>query len=292
MFHIIKKRKIYYIISLAIILIGMVSLLTKGLNLGIDFTGGNIVELQFKKSVTAESVRAVLAEYKLADSKVQTSGENTYLIRTHALTQEESDKAFNAISEKLGGATVLRNELVGPVIGKELTRQAILALAIASVLMILYITWRFEFLQGISAIGALLHDVLVMVGMASLLQIEIDSTFVAAVLTIIGYSINDTIVIFDRIRENMRKSRKEDLADLVNKSLWQTMARSINTVLTVVFVLVALLLFGGSTIHNFVSLLLIGVISGAYSSIFNASPVWFDLRRIQKERKASAKATA
>ncbi|GAB6181105.1 protein translocase subunit SecF [Desulfotomaculum defluvii] len=292
MFHIIKTRKIYYIISLAIIIVGLVSLFTRGLNLGIDFTGGNLVELQFEKAVAVEQVRTTLAEHDLADSKVQTSGENTYLIRTHALSQEESDKAFNAISEKLGGATILRNDLVGPVVGKELTRQAILALVVASVLMVLYISWRFEFLQGIAAIGALLHDVLVMVGFASLLQIELDSTFVAAVLTIIGYSINDTIVIFDRIRENTRTNRKEELADLVNKALWQTMARSINTVLTVIFVLVALLLFGGVTIQNFIALLLIGVISGAYSSIFNAGPVWFDLRRMQRARKAAAKASA
>lgn len=292
MFHIIKSRKIFYVISLVIILVGLVSLFTQGLNLGIDFTGGNFVELKFKQAVTADQIRSALAEHQLEDSKIQTSGENTYIIRTHALSQAESEKDFNAISEKLGGATMLRNQLVGPVVGKELTRQAILALAIASILMILYITWRFEFLQGISAIASLIHDVLVMVGFASLLQIEIDSTFVAAVLTIIGYSINDTIVIFDRIRENMRINRKEELADLVNKSLWQTMARSINTVLTVVFVLVALLLFGGSTIHNFISLLLIGVLAGCYSSIFSASPIWFDLRQMQKARKAAEKATA
>ncbi|WP_333871189.1 protein translocase subunit SecF [Desulforamulus putei] len=292
MFHIIKTRKIYYILSLAIIILGIVSLLTRGLNLGIDFTGGNLVELRFKNPTTVENVRAALADYNLEDSKIQSSGENTYLIRTKVLSQQESDKAFNGISEKLGGATMLRNELVGPVIGKELTRQALLALGIASVLMVLYITWRFEFLQAIAAIGTLLHDVLVMVGMASLLQIEIDSSFVAAVLTIIGYSINDTIVIFDRIRENLRQNRKEELADLVNKSLWQTMARSINTVLTVVFVLLALFFFGGTTIHNFVTLLLIGIISGAYSSIFNASPIWYDLRRLQRERKRSVKAAA
>ncbi|CCO07221.1 protein translocase subunit SecF [Desulforamulus hydrothermalis] len=292
MFHIIKNRKIYYILSLAIIVLGLVSLTTRGLNLGIDFTGGNLVELRFNNPTTVEQVRTALDEYDLADSKIQSSGENTFIIRTKAMSQQESDKAFNGISEKLGGATLLRNELVGPVIGKELTRQALMALAIASVLMVLYITWRFEFLQAMAAIGALLHDVLVMVGMASLLQVEIDSSFVAAVLTIIGYSINDTIVIFDRIRENLRQNRKEDLADLVNKSLWQTMARSINTVLTVVFVLLSLFWFGGSTIHNFVTLLLIGIISGAYSSIFNAGPVWYDLRRLNRERKRAAKAAA
>lgn len=292
LFHIVKKRKIFYIISLAIIILGLGSLLTRGLNLGIDFTGGNIVELKFNKAVTLEEVRTALADYKLEDSRLQSGGDNTFLIRTRVLSQAESQEAIEGISEKLGGATLLRNELVGPVIGKELTKQAILALVIASVLMILYITWRFEFLQAIAAIGGLMHDVIIMVGMASLLQIEIDSTFVAAVLTIIGYSINDTIVIFDRVRENLRINRKEELGELVNKSLWQTMARSINTVLTVLFVLLALFFFGGNTISNFVTLLIIGIASGAYSSIFISGPGWYDLRRIQKERKRAAKAAA
>lgn len=292
MFHIIKTRKIYYVISLTIILVGIVSLFTQGLNLGIDFTGGNMIELKFKNATSVDQIRSTLTEYNLGDSKIQTSGENSYLIRTKALSNAESDKVVAGLSEKQGGATLLRNDLVGPVVGKELTKQAILALVIASVLMVIYITYRFEFLQSIAAIGALLHDVLVMVGMASLFQIEIDSSFVAAVLTIIGYSINDTIVIFDRIRENLRQNRKDELINVVNNALWQTMARSINTVLTVIFVLVCLLLFGGSTIHNFIALLLIGVISGAYSSIFNASTVWYDLRRIQKQRKLAQKATA
>lgn len=292
MFHIIKLRKIWYIISLAIVIVGAVSLFAQGLNLGIDFTGGNIVELKFKNPTSAQDVRSALAEYKLQDSQVQSGGENDFLIRTRALTQAESDNAFTAISQKLGGATMLRNELVGPVIGKELTQKALLALSVASVLVVIYISWRFEFLQGIASIVALLHDVLVMVGLASLFQIEIDSSFVAAVLTIIGYSIHDSIIIFDRIRENLRMSRKEELSDLINNSLWQTMTRSINTVLTVVFVLVSLFILGGSTIHSFVALLLIGVISGAYSSIFNASPLWYDMRRIQNDRKRSAKAAA
>ena len=292
MFHIIKTRKIFYIISLAIIILGAGSLMTRGLNLGIDFTGGNIVELKFKNAVTIQDVRGALSEHKLEHSQIQSGGDNTFLIRTKALSQAESEQVIQGVSEKLGGATLLRNGLVSPVIGKELTKQAVLALAIASVLMSLYITWRFEFLQAIAAIGGLMHDVFIMVGMASLLQIEIDSTFVAAVLTILGYSINDAIVIFDRIRENLRMNRKEDLGELVNKSLWQTMARSINTVLTVVFVLLALLFFGGNTLSNFVTLLLIGIVCGAYSSIFISGPGWYDLRRMQKDRKRTAKAAA
>lgn len=161
-----------------------------------------------------------------------------------------------------------------------------MALAIASVLMVIYITFRFEFLFGIAAIIALLHDVFVTVGLFSIFWWEIDSAFIAAVLTIIGYSINDTIVIFDRIRENLHKRKKgQDLEDLVNNSVLQTMTRSINTVLTVVIVLVALLIFGGGTIRNFTLAMLIGVVSGAYSSIFNASPLWVEFRNFARKKK-------
>ncbi|MDO7788856.1 protein translocase subunit SecF [Desulforamulus aquiferis] len=292
LFHVIKQRKNWYIISLAILILGVGSLLTQGLNLGIDFTGGNIVELRFDQPVAVQDVRDTLAEFNLQDSRVQSSGENTYLIRTKVISQEESDQAFSAVSEKLGGATVLRNELVGPVIGKELTKDALLALGVAGILMVIYISWRFEFLQGVAAIAAILHDVLVMVGMASLLQIEIESFFVAAVLTIVGYSINGTIIIFDRVRENLRLNRREDLAELVNKSVWQTMGRAINTNLTVVIVLLALIFLGGHTIQNFVALLLVGVLTGTYTSIFISSTLWYDLRNNRKKRNRTVKSPA
>lgn len=291
MFQIIRLRKYWYILSLLVIIPGLISLFTQGLNLGIDFTGGNMIQLKFAKAVTVEDVRGVLATHNLKDSVIQQSGNNTYLIRTKAISQADSEKLINDMSQKLGGATMQRNDLVGPVIGKELARNAILALLVASVLMVIYISWRFQFLQGVAAIIALLHDVLVMIGLTSILRIQVDSTLVAAVLTIIGYSINDTVVIFDRIRENLRKAKKgDDIAEVVNHSLWQTMARSINTVLTVIFVLLAMFFFGGTTIHGFVTMLLIGVTSGAYSSIFNASPLWYDFQRVQKSKKQMAKA--
>ena len=157
--------------------------------------------------------------------------------------------------------------------------------------MVIYITFRFEFKQGIAAILALLHDTLLVIGIFSLFRIEVDSAFIAAILTIIGYSINDTIVIFDRIRENLRMRKKgQSLEDLVNLSIWQTLARSINTVLTVMFVLLALYFLGGATVKTFVLAMIIGVASGAYSSIFNASPIWVDLRLMDK--KGNAKAAA
>jgi len=288
--HFIKLRKIWYLISLAIVIPGLISLFTNGLNLGIDFTGGNILEIRFERLVAVEKVRQAIAGLGIETSRgIQRSGQEngkvTYLIRTKTLSQGESAKLQKALG-KLSQMTVLRNEYVGPIIGRELTRNALLALIGAAVLMVIYITIRFEFKQGIAAVIAILHDILVVTGIFSLFQIEIDSTFVAAVLTIVGYSINDTIIIFDRIRENLKVRKKdEDLEDTINFSLWQTLTRSINTVLTVIFVLVALYFLGGSTIHIFVLALLIGIISGAYSSIFNASPVWFDLKRLEQIRR-------
>ncbi|HAU32082.1 MAG: Protein-export membrane protein SecF [Desulfotomaculum sp. 46_296] len=282
--HFIKLRKYWYIISLVIILPGLISLAFQGLNKGIDFTGGNIIEISYTKPVAVEKIRNTISSQKLEGSlAVQKIGETGYLIRTPHLTQDQNDKLLEAL-DKLGKSTILRNESVGAIIGRELTQKAFIALIIASVLMIIYITVRFEFKQGLAAIIALLHDVLVVTGIFSLFRIEIDSAFVAAILTIIGYSINDTIIIFDRIRENMlRRQKGEIIEDVVNKSIWQTLTRSINTVLTVIFILVAMYFLGGSTIKTFILAMLIGVVSGAYSSICNASPLWVDLKRLEKK---------
>ncbi|WP_334110434.1 protein translocase subunit SecF [Thermodesulfitimonas autotrophica] len=285
--HFIRLRFIWYALSLLVILPGIISLATRGLNLGIDFTGGSLLDVRFARAVETREVRQVLADFGLEKSLIQKSGPSSFIIRTRALDENESGKVVAALDSRLGGMTLLRNEKVGPVIGKELTQKAILAVLIASVLMLVYIAIRFEFKQGVAAVVALLHDALVVLGVFSLFQIEVDSSFVAAVLTILGYSINDTIIIFDRIRENIKTKRVTGpLEDVINVSIWQTMARSINTVLAVLFVLVALYLFGGSTIKNFVLALIVGVLSGCYSSICNASPLWYDLRRLGKEKKA------
>lgn len=282
--HFVKTRLVWYIVSLLIIVPGLVSLVWQGLNLGIDFTGGTLLELEYKQVPAIEQVRAALKEKGLGNAGIQAAEGNRILIRTVALAEKDRDEVLKAIREKTGDFNLRREDKVGPVIGKELLRNALLALGIAIVLMIIYISWRFEFWSGLSAIVALLHDVLVVIGVFSLLQLEVDSAFVAAILTIIGYSINDTIVIFDRIRENLLKRRKDqEVGDVINSSIYQTFGRTINTVLTVVFVLVALLVFGGETIYNFVLAMLIGVLSGTYSSICTASPLWFDLRRYAKK---------
>jgi preprotein translocase subunit SecF len=259
------------------------------LNLGIDFSGGSLLDLKFKQSTTVEQVRGVLSEFGLQDASIQQSNETDFLVRTRELSEDENAKVVQELDSKLGGVTVQRSERVGPVIGKELIVKAIEALAIASVLIVIYVAWRFEFKQGIAAILAMLHDVLVVLGVFSIFRVEVDSAFVAAILTIIGYSIMDTIVIFDRIRENnLNKKKGEALGDIINKSMWQTLARSINTVLAVMFVLFALYFLGGATIHSLVLALLVGVTSGAYSSVCMATPLWFDFKRVERRGKLNA----
>lgn len=279
MFHFVRLRKVWYIFSIVIIAAGMFSLFTRGLNLGIDFTGGNIIEVHFEEAVAIEEVRETLGQHGLAGSPIQKSGDSNFIVRTAVLSQEQNADLITALKQNIGELEVMRNNIVGPTIGKELRQTALISLAIASVLMLIYISWRFEFLQGVSALIAILHDVLLTVGILSLIQAEIDSTFVAAILTIIGYSINNTIIIFDRIRENLTYSKKGDaLEDVVNTSLWQTLARSFNTTITTLFVLVALFVLGGATIKYFVLAMIIGVTSGFYTSLCLASPLWFDIK--------------
>jgi preprotein translocase subunit SecF len=197
------------------------------------------------------------------------------LIRTEPLEGEVRQKVVAELSEKLGGAELLESDTIGPVIGRELRTQAIWALILASAGIVIYVSFRFEFIYALAGVLALLHDAIITTGFIALLWRPTDVTFVAAILTILGYSINDTIVIFDRIRENLKKpgASKKKFADLVNTSLWETMARSINTVLTVLVVVLALLIFGGETLKEFSLVLLFGFTIGTYSSIFVASPL-------------------
>ena len=273
----IKRRKVFYIISLLIIIPGLVSLVMNGLNLGIDFTGGSIVQVQMDSSVQSAQVRSVLKEIGMDRADVSKSG-NQFLIRTTELDQEQTRQLLNALESKFKNVEFLSAESVGAAIGKELTNKAILAVIIAVFAMLIYITIRFEWTFGIAAIVSEIHDVLFVLGLFSLFQWEINTSFIAAILTVVGYSINDTIVIFDRIRENLRMKRKEDYANLVNRSITQSLNRSINTVLTSLFALVALLVFGGGNIRYFILAMVIGFVVGCYSSIFVASPVWYDIK--------------
>ncbi len=284
-FDFLGRRKIWYAISLVIIIAGLLSLAFRGLNLGIDFTGGNIMQLKFEQTVTADALRETVSQYVEATPSIQASDENTFLIRTEDMAEEDSAALLDDIETNLSPFEILRNERIGPVIGRELITNAWLALVLALILMLIYITIRFRFNFAVSAIVPLMHDALVMLGLFSILQFEVDSTFVAAILTILGYSINSTIVIFDRIRENRELHPKQDFDSLVNDSINQTLGRSINTSVAVLLLVVCLVLFGGDTTRAFSVALAIGIISGAYSSVFIAGSILNDITRLRGGEK-------
>lgn len=298
--NVIGKHGIYLGISLALILVGLGLLGGKGLNFGVDFTGGTLLERGLAGQVSVAEVQEALASealeaYELGGSIVQpleesTAGQTVMLIRTRALEGQGPIAAIDeALEARFGEVTVRRTELVGPVIGQELVRQATWALLLAAAGILAYVSLRFEYRFGIAAVFALTHDVIITLGVLALLGREINTAFVAAILTVVGYSINDTIVIFDRIRENLTIRRREPLDELVNTSIRQTIARSINTSSTTLLVLVTLYVFGGSSIRDFTLTLLVGIVAGTFSSIFIASPLWY-LLRTAGERRAPARA--
>jgi len=288
--NLMKLKVWYFIFSLLIILPGLYYLAIAGLKLGIDFTGGALIEYKFESNVDINDLREKIASVGIEVSQISPTTENSYIIRAKPIEQDKIDNLKNILSEKFGQAEERRVENVGPIIGAELSKKAIFALLISSLVIILYIAFSFRkipkpassFRFGIAAIIALIHDILVVVGAFAILgkfwSVEVDILFVTALLTVIGFSVHDTIVVFDRIRENLIKGVGRKFVDVANLSVIQTLGRSLSTSLTVVFVLIALLLFGGETIRWFVVALLVGVISGTYSSIFNATAllVWWE----------------
>lgn len=285
MFSIVKNYKIFFSITIIFLLIGFGSIVTRGFNLGIDFTGGSIVDLTFENPVNVVQVRDVLKEHDMGNSIIQLENSdgkteaNSVLIRTGVVEDTELRATMNDLQSKLGNYQIQRVEQVGATIGSELVQQAAMAIVLSWVLMIAYITFRFEFKFAIAAIIALIIDVLVVLSYFSLFQMEMDSSFVAALLTVVGYSVNGTIVIFDRIRENLKIHRRsESLGEMVDNSIWQCMTRTIYTVATSLFAIVSIFLFGGETIHNFSFAMLVGFASGAYTSIFLAGPMWMFLK--------------
>lgn len=285
MFSIVKNYKIFFSITIIFLLIGFGSIVTRGFNLGIDFTGGSIVDLTFENPVNVAQVRDVLKGHDMGNSIIQLENSdgkteaNSVLIRTGVVEDTELRATMNDLQSKLGNYQIQRVEQVGATIGSELVQQAAMAIVLSWVLMIAYITFRFEFKFAIAAIIALIIDVLVVLSYFSLFQMEMDSSFVAALLTVVGYSVNGTIVIFDRIRENLKIHRRsESLGEMVDNSIWQCMTRTIYTVATSLFAIVSIFLFGGETIHNFSFAMLVGFASGAYTSIFLAGPMWMFLK--------------
>lgn len=274
----VKRSKLFFTISGALTIIGIVLLLTAKLNLGIDFSSGTRVDLMSKKPLTIEEVKDELSKLHLEPKDVVLSGNNNNMAIVRflgVLDQKEISQLKSHFKQQYGVEPNV--SVVSPTVGKELARNAFIAVLIASVGIIIYVTVRFEMYMALAAIIALLHDAFLVVAFFSLTRLEVDLTFIAAVLTIIGYSINDTIVTFDRIRHIMKKrkvKKVDDLRDIVNKALQQTFTRSINTVLTVIFTVIALLIFGSDSIRNFNLALLVGLVCGVYSSLFIASQLW------------------
>jgi preprotein translocase subunit SecF len=270
--------RLWLTLSLVLILVGLAFIVMPGygMRLGIDFTGGSLLDLRFQEPTSTLAIREVMAKHGLGNSVIQRASADgrEMIIRTRPLEDELRREVTQDLKSEVSEFEVVRIEEVKGVISRELTQKAFLALAIAVAGMLVYITLRFEFKFAVAAIVALVHDVLIVVGVFSILGVEVNSSFVAAVLAIIGYSINDTIVIFDRIRENLKSRKKESLEELVNNSLNQTLARSINTSLTTLLAVGAVFVFGGKTTQDFALALIVGIVSGTYSSLLVASPIW------------------
>jgi len=273
------------IIILPSVIAMIISLIQFGtpLKLSIDFTGGALQEVRFEQSVQPGDVRQIFVNQGYGDTTVQTTGDgSTVIIRSKFLDNEAKVQLQEVLRNTIGPFEELRFEAVGPTIGSEVTRAASIAVLAASMVILAFIWWAFRnvpnsFRYGVCAIAAMIHDVLVVCGLFAiaglLLGWEVDALFLTALLTVIGFSVQDTIVVFDRIRENIPRRRGEDYETIVNRSLLETLHRSLATQLNAIFVLIAILLFGGATIKQFVAVLLVGLLSGTYSSIFNAVPL-------------------
>ncbi|MFL0267869.1 protein translocase subunit SecF [Candidatus Clostridium radicumherbarum] len=295
MLKIIEKTWLWFTISIVIIVIGLGGLAVRGLDFGIDFKGGTIIRVNMEKDFTKSDVDAIIQKYdKQALTNKSTPEGSTapeLEIKSNSLTGEQIANMFSDIKDKykLKDSDLISQDNVGASIGNELKQKAGLALIIATIAMLIYIGIRFEFNFGVAAIISLVHDVLITLGVYALFKVPVDSAFIAAMLTVIGYSINDTIVVFDRIRENQKYMKKNDFTALANASITQTMTRSINTVLTVLITITAVYIFVPS-VRNFAFPLIIGIASGCYSSIFIASPLWVLLKKRKKRALASSPA--
>lgn len=291
--NIIKYRNLFFTLSLLIIIPGVLAFYAWGLKLGIDFAGGTLWEIKFEKQIEAWQIQEYLQKENAEVATVAATSDKSVLVRMKSSDENKINELKSKLQASFGKTEDVRLETVGPTISKELTQKAVVAVAVSIVAIVLYVSWAFRKVPkpaspiafGVCTIIALVHDVVVVVGAFAILghfaNIEIDSLFITAILTVLGFSVHDTIVVFDRIRENLKKHDDFSFEAVVNHSILQTMSRSTNTSLTVIFVLFALLLFGGESIKTFVLALLIGVISGTYSSIFNAAPLLVVLQKLR-----------
>ena len=286
--HIIRNMKYYLSVSIILVVLSIIVFFAKGLNYGIDFTGGNLFQLKYNdKKVTLTEINdnldklsEKLPQVNSNSRKVQISEDGTVILRVPELKEEDKKEVLNSLQE-LGAFNLDKEDKVGASIGDDLKKSAIYSLGIGAILIVLYITLRFEFSFAIGGILSLLHDIIIAVGFIALMGYEVDTPFIAAILTILGYSINDTIVIYDRIRENLKRRHNKNwtLEDCMDESVNQTAIRSLNTSITTLFSVIALLIFGGASLKTFIMTLLIGILAGTYSSIFIATPIVYILNK-------------
>ena len=265
-------RRPALLISAILVLGSLGFLFMRGLNLGIDFTGGNVIQAEFAGELPdIAKVREVVSAVVAKGAMIQNFGEKGIIIRTNEDTDESRQQVVDVLNKNFTGMTITGFEKVGPVIGGELRQQAFIGVTIALIAILIYITLRFQFRFAVVSVVPLVHDVIVALGFFSITQMEISSSFIAAILTIVGYSLNNTIIILDRIRENWRELSHEGIAELVNKSVNQTLARTINTTLTTLFPVIALCVWGGPVLQAFSYAMLVGIIAGTWSSMFVAT---------------------
>lgn len=284
-FDFIGKRKFAYALSCIIIIAGIVSLFVQGLNFGIDFTGGTVFQVQFEDNKEISDLRDELGTMGYDGAQIQQMDNGAFQIKTEFMDQTAQDEFEQQLKDASGSFEVLSTNAVGPSIGQEILLSGILALIVAMVLMVVYITIRFQWRFALAGNIALFHDILVTVSIFSIFQLEVNSNFVAAILTIFGYSINDTIVVFDRIRERLGSVKRDNLAMTVNNAIQSTLRRSLFTSLTTLIPILCVFFFGGETTKVFVLALIIGIVSGTYSSIFVASPLWYDMSMKSKKKR-------
>lgn len=273
---IIGKRRWGYLLSLLVIIPGVVALYTSGVNLGIDFTGGTLLDVRLGRDASIEEIRAVMAGFGHAEAVIQQSPDRPrqVLIRTEPLDEATTSRLTAALRNRFGGIEVLLAERVGPKVGRELRNRAITAVVIGLLLQVIYITWRFRSVRfAVTADIALAHDLLVVLGVYALTRKQLDSSFVAVLLTVIGYSINDTVVIFDRIRETLAQRIRAPFPQLVNRSILEVLPRSLTTGLGAMMAIAAIYFLGGVTVKDFAFGLGLGILTGTYSSILIASPL-------------------
>ena len=279
--NVIKNRKIFSMISLTIIIVGILMFAFKGLNYGIDFTGGTLIQINVGKFISVDEAREIVDQYDEEASILHAGDKQEELIikSTLDLSNDDTTSIIDQFIDKYDvEKNSFQSEKFGAFMGKEIRSKAMLSMLIATVAMLAYITWRFELNFGIAAIVALVHDILIMFAVYSIFRIPVNSSFIAAILTVVGYSINDTIVIFDRMRENLKLYPRWTLEETINGSIKHSMRRTVNTTITTLISVLVLYIIGVEAVKELALPLIIGIIAGTYSSLFIASPIWYELK--------------